>query len=85
MAFAYTVVGMKRPVGGGRLRVNGTFTDAAFAGSDIVTGLAKVLDCGAISADQVAIGCAESATAGTLTVKATNDGVDDGTWWAEGR
>jgi hypothetical protein len=85
MSFSYTYDKTKYPVRGGRMRVTGTFTDAAFAGSDIVTGLGKLLSYGVQCTDsQTALRAVESSTAGTLTVYATNDGVDDGVWWAEG-
>lgn len=84
MAFANTIK-VKFPIGGGWYIVFGTFTDAAFAGSDIVTGLSKVEFCIAGATTAVAIGCTESATAGTITIKATNDGTDDGYWVAFGR
>jgi hypothetical protein len=84
MAFSYSYTGQKHPVRGGRMRVTGTFTSAAAAGSDIVTGFGKVLACGATANTAVALGCKESSTAGTITIYATNDGSDNGEWWAEG-
>lgn len=86
MSFSYTIDGPKHPSGkGGRsMRVTGTYTDAASAGSSVVTGLTKVIQCGVTTSSAVSNGCVESGTAGTLTIKAENDGVDDGLWWAEG-
>lgn len=84
MSYSYTNK-QKFPLGNGQYLAYGTFTDAATAGSSVVTGLAKVNACWAASTVAAAIGCVESGTAGTLTIKATNDGTDDGFWFAIGR
>jgi hypothetical protein len=83
MSYSYTVAG-KVPMHNGLTMAYGTFTDAAAAGSSIVTGLVKVVACQATSTISAAIGIVESGTAGTLTVKAANDGTDDGNWLAFG-
>lgn len=86
MAYAYTVT-TPIPVNiGGGLRISmGTFTDAASAGSAVVTGLNKVHFCAAMGATAAMImGCTESGTDGTITLLATNDGTDDGLWVAIG-
>jgi hypothetical protein len=86
MSWAYTVNGKFNLGHNGKRISTGTFTDAATAGSAVVTGLAKVEYCSATcSSSAAAIGCVESGTAGTITVTATNDGTDDGFWIAIGR
>jgi hypothetical protein len=74
------------PKGGYRI-VGGTFTNAADTGSNIVTGLTKVLACFAnANATALAIGIKESTTAGTITIYGeTSADTDDGVWWAIGR
>lgn len=81
MAYSYTAK-PRQPDGGGYMKVFGTFTDAAAAGSEIVTGFSYLATYGATS-DEGNILC--SASGGTLTVKAENDGTDDGVWFAIGR
>lgn len=85
MSYAYTNM-QKFPIGNGQYLSMGTFTDAAAAGSSIVTGLTKVNACWASSSAAIAaLRIVESGTAGTLTIYATNDGTDDGFWFAIGR
>jgi hypothetical protein len=71
-------------IGGGLRSVSGTITQAAFAGTDVVTGLQKVLHAGVAPSTNVKMTAKESATAGTITIYAENDGVDSGTWFAVG-
>jgi len=72
---------------GGLRWVGGTFTNASDTGSNIVTGLQKVLVCGAnANITAIAIGIKESTTAGTITIYGeTGADTDDGTWWAIGK
>jgi hypothetical protein len=82
----YTVDLAQRFGNGLQIR-GGTFTNAADTGSAIVTGLNKVLLCGAnANATALAIGIKESSTAGTLTVYGeTGADTDDGMWFAIGK
>ena len=84
MAFSSTVsTDIPTNIGGG-LRISaGTYTDAAAAGSEIVTGLDAVFFCAAQNSTAAAAGC--TASGGTITVLATNDGTDDGFWVAIGK
>ena len=85
MTWASTITIDKVPLRGGLRIVCGTFTDATTTGEDIITGLAKVLVCGAnANVTAKAIGIKESATAGTLTIYGEAS-TDDGTWWAIGK
>ena len=85
MAYSYAVTVKKTNIGGGLRLVAGTFIDATTTGESIVTGLAKVLTCGAnANVTAKAIGIKESATAGTLTIYGEAS-TDDGYWYAIGR
>lgn len=79
--------GMNQRLRGGIRWVGGTFTNAADSGSDIITGLNRVLVCGAnANITAIAIGIKESSTAGTVTIYGeTGADTDDGTWWAIGK
>jgi hypothetical protein len=85
MAWEYTVDVKRIPLRGGLRLSAGTFTDATTTGESIVTGLAKVLTCGAnANVTAKAIGIKESATVGTLTIYGEAS-TDDGYWFAIGK
>ena len=81
---SYTVT-EKIPLRGGLYMSYGTYTDAAIAGTDVVTGLGKVVCAFATPDSAITTGCKESATAGTITVYPSEDGTEDGFWMAIGR
>jgi hypothetical protein len=82
----YTV-DLAHRIGNGLQMRAGTFTDAHDTGDSIVTGLNKVLVCGAnANITAKAIGIKESSTAGTLTIYGeTSADTDDGIWFAIGK
>jgi hypothetical protein len=81
---SYTVT-EKNPLRGGLYMSYGTYTDVDVAGTNVVTGLGKVV-CAFVTPDSASTtGCKESATAGTITVYPSEDGTEDGFWMAIGR
>lgn len=85
MAWSYTTTLKATPLRGGLYFVGGEFVDATTTGEAIVTGLRKVLVCGAnANVTAKAIGIKESSTAGTLTIYGEAS-TDDGYWWAIGK